>query len=63
MVDAKAVFIDATHIKANANRKKKRKEQAEYTSRIYSERLRQEINEDRILNGNKVLKEESDEKN
>lgn len=57
MVDAKAVFIDATHIKANANKKKHRKEQAEFTARVYEQKLRQEINADREAHGKKPLKE------
>lgn len=60
MVDAKAIFIDATHIKANANKKKHRKEQAEFTARIYDQRLRQEINADRKAHGKKSLKEKSE---
>lgn len=40
MVDAKAIFIDATHIKANADKKKVRKQQAEFTARIYEQKLR-----------------------
>lgn len=57
MVDAKAVFIDATHIKANANKKKHRKEQAKFTARVYEQKLRQEINADREAHGKKPLKE------
>ncbi len=57
MVDAKAIFIDATHIKANAEKKKVRKQQAEFTARIYEQKLRQEINEDREAHGKKPLKE------
>lgn len=57
MVDAKAVFIDATPIKANANKKKHRKEQAEFTARVYEQKLRQEINADREAHGKKPLKE------
>lgn len=57
LVDASAIFIDATHIKANANKKKHRKEQAKFTARVYDERLKQEINVDRIAHGKKPLKE------
>lgn len=56
-VDAKAIFIDATHIKANANKKKNRKELAKLTARVYDKRLKEEINEDRAAHGKKPLKE------
>lgn len=57
LVDAKAIFIDATHIKANANKKKNRKELAKFTARVYDKRLKEEINEDRAAHGKKPLKE------
>lgn len=57
LVNASAIFIDATHIKANANKKKHRKEQAKFAARVYEERLKQEINEDRIAHNKKPLKE------
>lgn len=57
LVDAKAIFIDATHIKANANKKKNRKELAKFTARVYDRRLKEEINEDRAAHGKKPLKE------
>ena len=61
LVDASAIFSDATHINANANKKKHRKEQAQFAARIYDERLKQEINEDRIAHGKKPLKEKTEE--
>lgn len=61
-IDPSVVFIDATHVKANANRKKYTKEQAKRAARIYDEQLREEINQDRIANGKKPLKlKEQDE--
>lgn len=57
LIDAKAVFIDSTHIKANANKKKYRKEQSKFTARVYDERLRQEINADRLEHGKKCIKD------
>lgn len=60
LIDASAIFIDATHIKANANKKKHRKEQARFTARVYDERLKQEINGDRIAHGKKPLKEKEE---
>lgn len=52
-VKPNTVFIDATHIKANANRNKKRKVLAKATARVYDVRLREEINAERIANGKK----------
>lgn len=60
LVDAGTIFIDATHIKANANKKKHRKEQAEFTARVYERKLRQEINADREAHGKKLLKENTE---
>lgn len=64
-VDARTIFIDATHIKASANKKKNRKELAFKTARIYDEQLREEINADRVFHGKKPLKEKDnyDDKN
>ena len=56
LVKAENIFIDATHIRANANKKKKYKEQAEITARAYDELLREEINADRAAHGKKPLK-------
>ena len=42
-----AVFIDSTHIKANANMKKRVKKAIPKAAKIYEEQLMQEINEDR----------------
>jgi transposase len=49
----KTVFIDATHIKANANRKKGIKVLAAETARAYESRLIEEINAERIEQGKK----------
>ena len=42
-----AVFVDGTHIKANANIKKEVKKAVSKAAKIYEEQLREEINEDR----------------
>lgn len=55
-VNAGTIFIDATHIKANANRKKQRKQLALKTARTYDEKLRAEINAERKCNSKKPLK-------
>jgi transposase len=57
LVDARTIFIDATHVKANANKKKNRKELALKTARIYDEQLRAEIEADREAHGKKPLKD------
>jgi transposase len=62
-VKAETVFIDGTHIKASANKNKKRKELAAATARIYNEQLRNEINTDRELHGKKPLKNKDDDDN
>jgi len=57
-VKAERVFFDGTHVKASANKNRKRKELAKKTARIYDEQLRAEINADREAHGKKALKEE-----
>lgn len=52
-----AVFIDGTHIKANANMKKVVKKAVPEASKIYEEQLMDEINEDRKNHDKKPLKE------
>jgi len=64
-IKAETIFIDATHIKANANRKKHHKELIQKTARAYDEQLREEINADRVCHGKKPTKpkeETTDEK-
>lgn len=56
-IKAGTVFIDATHIKANANRKKHRKELVQKMARAYDDRLCEEINADRATHGKKPLSE------
>ena len=55
-VDASAVFIDATHIKANANNKKYTNEIVKIESKHYQKELDEEINLDREKHGKKPLK-------
>jgi transposase len=61
LVKAEAVFIDATQIKASANKKKNRKELSKSTARTYDEQLREEINADRAAHGKKPLKDKDDD--
>ena len=49
----KAVLIDGTHIKANANTKKRIKEQIPAASKLYARELREEVNADREAHGKK----------
>lgn len=55
-VDASAVFIDATHIKANANNKKYTNEIVKIEAKHYQNELDDEINLDREKHGKKPLK-------
>lgn len=47
------VYLDGTHIKANANMKKQIKKEIPKAARIYDEQLRREINADRENHGKK----------
>ena len=49
----KAVFIDGTYIKANANTKKQIKEQVPVASKHYAKELMEEVNADREARGKK----------
>ena len=53
----KAVFIDGTHIKANANTKKQMKEQIPAAARHYTKELMEEVNADREAHGKKPFDE------
>jgi transposase len=52
-VDASVVFIDGTHIKANANKHKRIKVESDKAAKVYDELLRKEINADREEHGKK----------
>jgi transposase len=56
-VDARNIFIDGTHIKANANKNKKVKVQLTASAKAYQEQLEQEIALDREAHGKKPLKD------
>ena len=55
LVDPKEVFIDATHVKANANNKKMQKRIAKKEALFYEEQLKEEIQRDREEHGKKPL--------
>ena len=56
-VDSSNIYIDSTHIKANANTHKYRNEVIEESARVYEKSLKEEINKDRELHNKKPLKE------
>lgn len=60
MVDPSVIFVDGTHIKASANKKKYQKEQVAKTARVYSEQLRREVNEERERLGKKPIDDDDD---
>jgi len=62
-VDASAIFIDGTHIKASANKKKNTKTEIEISVRNYQEQLDKEIDEDRAAHGKKPLKRDKHDDN
>ena len=61
MLDTSAIFIDGTHIKASANKKKFQKEQVAKAAKVYSGQLRREINTERERLGKKPIEDEDDE--
>jgi len=60
MVDPSMVFIDGTHIKASANKKKFQKEKVAQTAKVYAEQLRKEVNEEREKLGKEEIKDDDD---
>ena len=61
MVSPDTIFIDGTHIKASANKKKFQKEKVAQTAKVYSEQLRREVNAEREKLGKKPIEDEEDE--
>ena len=61
MVDPSAVFIDGTHIKASANKKKFQKEKVAEAAKVYSQQLREEVNAEREKLGKKTIEEDDDD--
>lgn len=58
MLDTSAIFIDGTHIKASANKKKIQKEQVAKAAKVYSGQLRREVNAEREKLGKKPIEED-----
>lgn len=61
MVDPSEIFIDGTHIKASANKKKYQKAQVKKAAKVYSEQLRQEVNAEREKLGKKPIEDDDDD--
>ncbi len=61
MVDPKMIFMDGTHIKASANKKKFQKEKVAKTAKVYAEQLREEVNAEREKLGKKPIEDEDDD--
>lgn len=55
------MFVDGTHIKANANMKKQVKKQIPKAARHYQEQLMEEVDADRKDHGKKPLKKDNDD--
>ena len=55
MVDPSAVFVDGTHIKAGANKKKHQKKRVAETAKVYSDRQRAEVDAERKKLGTKPI--------
>ena len=55
------IFIDGTHIKASANKKKYQKEQVKKAAKVYSGQLRREVNAEREKLGKKPIEEDHDD--
>jgi hypothetical protein len=60
-VDASAAFIDATHIKASANKKKAFNEAVQVQAKHYHDELMEEIRRDREAHEKKPLKDHDDD--
>jgi len=60
-VDASAVFFDATHIKASANKKKAVNEEVRIQAKHYHAELMEEINRDREAHGKKAFSDDDND--
>ena len=60
-LSAEVVFVDRTHIKANANLKKRVKKAIPVAAKRYQEQLDEEIEADRAAHGKKPLKKDDDD--
>jgi hypothetical protein len=61
LIDPSVIFVDVTHIKASANKKKSVKILAEAQALHYEAELLKEINEDREAHGKKPFEDDDDD--
>jgi transposase len=61
MVDPSMIFMDGTHIKASANKKKYQKEKVAKVAKVYATQLREEVNAEREKLGKKPIDEDNDD--
>lgn len=62
LISAEHVFVDSTHVKASANKRKFEKKVVRKETRTYQERLQEEINQDREDHGKKTFPPDKFEK-
>ncbi|HGI1340682.1 TPA: IS1182 family transposase [Streptococcus pyogenes] len=62
LVDSSILFVDATHVKAHANRHKNKKVEIEQSAKYYQEELNKEIDKDRKAHDKKPLKTKEEKK-
>lgn len=55
------LFVDGTHIKAHANKKKNYKKMIDQNAQAYAEKLREEVDQDREEHGKKPLNDKDDD--
>ena len=61
MVDPSMIFIDGTHIKASANKKKFQKEQVAKAAKVYEKQLKEEVAAERTELGKKPIDDDDDD--
>ncbi|WP_339263938.1 IS1182 family transposase [Geobacillus sp. FSL K6-3411] len=62
LVDSSVLYVDSTHVKASANKKKFTTEMAEVEAKAYQQELEKEIERDRIAHGKSPLPSEKKKK-
>lgn len=60
-VDPSMIFIDGTHIKANANKKKYQKEKVAQVAKVYANQLREEVNAEREKLGKQPIEKKDED--
>ncbi len=55
-IDAESIYMDSTHQKASANKRKAMDKEVEIVKKYYEDDLKKEINDDRLAHGKKPLK-------